>query len=156
MSNSGESTAKQVNYNNNPTGKGGFRDHPEHRNNGAWRKERTPRGRLEKLINDVSYDELLELIAELKSGKIKKDRKVGEVLDVGLLKDAIEIDPDKDDVNVSHKRLLEVYDFVYGRKDTTDSNLKIDTEESSPLIRGFVLPIAPDSFINNNGKQAEQ
>lgn len=148
---------KQVrDMNLNPTGKGGFGDHPENRSNGCWNKERTPRARLEKLINDVGYDELLELIAEQKSGKIKKDRKVGEVLDVALIKDALEIDPDKDEVNISHKRLLDIYDFVYGRKDTTDNNLKIDTEEGSPLIHGFVLPIAPDSFINDNGKQVEQ
>lgn len=34
----------------NPTGKGGFGDHPEHRNPGSWRKEDTARYKLEQML----------------------------------------------------------------------------------------------------------
>lgn len=154
MSNSGESSTKQVNYNNNPTGKGGFGDHPEHRNNGAWKKERTPRGRLERLINDIGYDEAMKLFAELDSGKPAKDSKLGDVLDVAMLKDVFKKDPDTDKIEVAQDKLLKIYEFIYGRK--LDSDVKLDTEEAVPTIKGFVLPIAPASFIDASGRQIDQ
>lgn len=151
MSNSGEQTTKQV---PNPTGKGGFGDHPEHRNNGAWKKERTPRGRLEKLINDIGYDEAMKLFAELDSGKPAKDSKLGDVLDVAMLKDVFKKDPDTDAIEVSQDKLLKIYEFIYGRK--LDSDVKLDTDEAVPIIQGFVLPIAPANFIDENGRQIDQ
>ena len=41
----------------NPTGKGGFGDHPENRNPGGWKKEDTPRFKLEKMMK-LSHAEL--------------------------------------------------------------------------------------------------
>lgn len=34
-------TTQQDNYNRNPTGKGGFQDHPELRNPGGWKKDQS-------------------------------------------------------------------------------------------------------------------
>ncbi len=50
-------TTKQV---PNPTGKGGFGDNPQNRHNGAWKKESTPRYKLEKMM-ELSQDELYEI-----------------------------------------------------------------------------------------------
>lgn len=42
-----KATSKQV---PNPTGKGGFQDNPQNRSNGSWKKEDTPRFKLEKMM----------------------------------------------------------------------------------------------------------
>lgn len=49
------STTKQV---PNPTGKGGFGDNPQNRNDGAWKKSDTPRYKLEQMMK-LSEDELI-------------------------------------------------------------------------------------------------
>jgi hypothetical protein len=48
-------TSKQV---PNPTGKGGFQDHPELRSNGSWKKQDTPRFKLEQMMK-LSENELV-------------------------------------------------------------------------------------------------
>ena len=53
-----KSTTKQVVP--NPTGKGGFGDHPENRNDGAWKKEDTPRFKLEQMMK-LSEAELIAI-----------------------------------------------------------------------------------------------
>lgn len=47
----------------NPTGKGGFGDHPENRNPGGWKKEDTPRYKLEQMMK-MSEEELVALAAD--------------------------------------------------------------------------------------------
>lgn len=49
--------ATDQDMNRNPTGKGGFGDHPENRNPGGWRKEDTPRYKLEKMMK-LNHKEL--------------------------------------------------------------------------------------------------
>jgi len=46
-------TSKQVGSKRvpNPTGKGGFRERPQDRHNGVWKKEDTPRYKLELMMN---------------------------------------------------------------------------------------------------------
>lgn len=46
-------------YNRNPSGKGGFGDNPQNRNPGGWRKQDTPRYKLEKMMK-LSHKELQE------------------------------------------------------------------------------------------------
>lgn len=53
---------KDQNKNNNPTGKGGFGDNPQNRHSGAWRKEDTPRYKLEQMMK-LSFKEL-EAVAQ--------------------------------------------------------------------------------------------
>lgn len=50
-------TSKQLNP-PNPTGKGGFRDNPQNRASGYWKKEDTARYKLEKMMQ-MSEEELL-------------------------------------------------------------------------------------------------
>lgn len=55
-----ETTSKQV---PNPTGKGGFADNPQNRHNGHWKKEDTPRFKLEKMMA-MTEDELQEIVKD--------------------------------------------------------------------------------------------
>lgn len=47
----------------NPTGKGGFGDNPQNRNPGGWRKQDTPRFKLEKMMN-LSMKDLEEIVRD--------------------------------------------------------------------------------------------
>ena len=51
--------ATDQDMNRNPTGKGGFGDNPQNRNPGGWKKEDTPRYKLEKMMK-LSHKELQE------------------------------------------------------------------------------------------------
>lgn len=51
------------NKNNNPTGKGGFGDNPQNRHHGAWKKEDTPRYKLEQMMK-LSEKELEDLVKD--------------------------------------------------------------------------------------------
>lgn len=55
-------TTDQVRPAPNPTGKGGFGDHPENRNPGGWKKEDTPRYKLEQMMKLQSAE--LQVIAD--------------------------------------------------------------------------------------------
>ncbi len=55
-----KTTTDQVSTPPNPTGKGGFGDHPENRNPGGWKKEDTPRYKLEQMMK-LSHKELQEV-----------------------------------------------------------------------------------------------
>lgn len=46
-------------YNRNPEGKGGFGDNPQNRGRGFWKREDTPRFKLEKMMK-MSHKELQE------------------------------------------------------------------------------------------------
>ena len=47
----------------NPTGKGGFQERPQDRNNGSWVKSDTPRYKLEQMMK-LSEDELNEIASD--------------------------------------------------------------------------------------------
>ena len=53
-------TSKQV---GNPTGKGGFADHPENRSNGAWKKTDTVRYKLEQMAK-MDTQELTSIVED--------------------------------------------------------------------------------------------
>lgn len=54
-------TTDQVRTPPNPTGKGGFGDNPQNRNPGGWKKEDTPRYKLEQMMK-LSKADLQEVI----------------------------------------------------------------------------------------------
>lgn len=56
-------TTDQVRKAPNPTGKGGFGDNPQNRNPGGWKKEDTPRYKLEQMMK-LSTAELQEIVDE--------------------------------------------------------------------------------------------
>lgn len=126
--------------NANPSGKGGFGDHPENRANGSWKKENTPRGRLEKLINATSYE---EFITQIINNKEDYKQTLGNVLDSALIDEVFIIDPDHPETKrVDFDRMIKLYEFVYGRKTENDTTLRGD-EGQAVLIKGFVLPSIP-------------
>ena len=57
-----KSTNTQVNV-PNPTGKGGFQERPQDRGRGFWKKESTPRYKLEKMMN-LSMKELEVIVRD--------------------------------------------------------------------------------------------
>ena len=50
----------------NPTGKGGFGDNPQNRNPGGWKKEDTPRYKLEQMMK-LDEDELRKIAEDKKA-----------------------------------------------------------------------------------------
>lgn len=57
-------TTDQVRTPPNPSGKGGFADNPQNRNPGGWKKEDTPRFKLEQMMK-LSESELVEIINDV-------------------------------------------------------------------------------------------
>jgi hypothetical protein len=47
--------------------------------------------------------------------------------------------------------IKEMMDQVYGRKSDVDMSMKMD--DGVPIIRGFVIPTAPEDFIDDSGRQ---
>ena len=71
-------TTKQDNYmNRNPLGKGGFQERPQDRHNGAWKKEDTPRYKLEQMMK-LSGDELQGIIDDANAPLF--ERKLAEAI----------------------------------------------------------------------------
>lgn len=132
----------------NPTGKGGFGDNPQNINrNGAWRKQDTPRGKLEALLKDMTIEELL-IARDMEAMDTNRDGKVGDIASALRIGAMFDYDPvtGKITLNVSaHDSLLYL---VYGSKSENETTLK--GEEGIPLINGFVIPTLPDGFIDKD------
>lgn len=140
----------------NPDGVGGFQDRPEDRSNGSWKKEDTPRAKLEKLLSETTLGEFLEQV-KTTNNDTNVNEKLGDVLLSGRLANAIVKDPDNatdGKITVNSKELDSLLYFVYGSKSENDTNIR--TEDGVALITGFVLPTAPKDFIDDNGHQAPQ
>lgn len=92
----------------NPTGKGGFRDHPENRNPGGWSKADTPRFKLEQMMK-LSQKEL-KIVAEDKDAPYF-ERKLADAIG-----------------RADWKVIREMTDQVYGQpKQTVDTTHIIPT-----------------------------
>lgn len=128
----------------NATGKGGFGDHPENRSSGSWKKETTPRGKLEALLQDATVGEFLTQIKEANIDT-NLDAKLGDVLISGRLNNVIKEDPDSNGkIKVDSNEMDKLLYFVYGSKSEFDGRL--GDMEGNPLIKGFVIPVAPPGF----------
>jgi len=114
------------------------------RHNGAWKKENTPRGKLEKLLNEVTVGEFMEQIADNDDTNV--DMTLGDMLMSARVNRAIKRDPDNPGkIEVDEKSLDSLLYFVYGSKSENDMNLK--AEDGVPLIKGFVIPVLPDNAV---------
>lgn len=132
----------------NPSGYGGFGDNPENRSNGSWKKADTPRAKLEKLLSETTVGEFMTQITE-SNRDVNLEEKLGDVLISGRLNNAFVADPDGNGaLKVVSKELDSLLYFVYGSKSELDANLK--SEDGIPLIRGFILPTAPEDFIDKD------
>ena len=81
-------TTDQVKTPPNPTGKGGFADNPQNRNPGGWKKEDTPRYKLEQMMK--LPEEELRKVAEDKSAPFF-ERKLATALAKGQWKEIKEM-----------------------------------------------------------------
>lgn len=98
-------TTDQVKTPPNPTGKGGFADNPQNRNPGGWKKEDTPRYKLEQMMK-LSADEL---------------RKVAEDKDAPLFEQKLAIAIK----NGQWREIKEMIQEVYGKpKESVDLTSK--------------------------------
>ena len=95
----------------NPTGKGGFGDHPENRNPGGWKKEDTPRFKLEQMMK-MSFEEL-EKVATDKEAPLF-ERKMAKCLADGNWKEIREM-------------IAEVYGTPKSSVDVTSGGQQIQT-----------------------------
>lgn len=115
------------------------------RHNGAWKKENTPRGKLEKLLSETTLGEFLEQIQENTDTNL--DANLGDVLISCRLHNVIKKDPDDSTgkVTIDSNEMDKLLYFVYGSKSENDMNLK--AEDGVPLIKGFVIPVLPDNAV---------
>ena len=124
----------------------GFDKNIQNRHNGGWSKDRSVRGRLEKLLNDTTLGEFYEQIKH--NNADNENERLGDVLLSGWVQQTI-IYNDPDDphkISVDSEKLQKLLEFVYGRKTENDTTLKGD-DQSVPIIKGFVIPTIPEGFV---------
>lgn len=114
--------------------KAGFHTNPENINKGGWKKEDTPRYKLEQMMK-LSEMELSLIIED--DGLPLFERRLAKAIIKG-------------DWGVIRQIIHEVYGTP---KDSIDLNAM---GEGIPIIKGFVLPTAPEDFIDETGKQKAQ
>lgn len=126
-------TSKQDNpHNNNPTGKGGFGDNPQNRHNGHWKKEDTPRFKLEQMMK-LSENELKK-VAEDKDAPYF-ERKLATAIKRG-----------------DWKTIREMIEQVYGQPKATHEHTGPDGE--SLFTNLAELMAGADKVLNDNGESA--
>lgn len=119
----------------------GFHTHPERRSNGSWKKENTPRAKLEKLLTDATLGELLMQINE-HNVVSNFDEEVGNVLISERLANTFSVDADGK-IKINSKELDSLLYFVYGKR--TESEASISTQDNLPSVPQFVIPTLPKS-----------
>ncbi len=98
--------ATKQDMNRNPEGKGGFRDNPQNRNNGAWKKTDTVRYKLERMA-EMTIEELTAIQADI-SLPVFEQKLAGFILEGDW------------------KTIREMTDQVYGQpKQTVDTTVVI-------------------------------
>ena len=121
------------------------------RHNGAWKKENTPRGKLEKLLNEVTIGEFMEQIQSNDDTNV--DMTLGDMLMSARVNRAIKRDPDSPGkIEVDEKSLDSLLYFVYGSK--SENDMKLSDGDGKPLIKGFVIPTLPKDFIKDDGSSS--
>lgn len=121
------------------------------RHNGAWKKENTPRGKLEKLLNEVTVGEFMEQIQSNDDTNV--DMTLGDMLMSARVNRAIKRDPDSPGkIEVDEKSLDSLLYFVYGSK--SENDMKLSDGDGKPLIKGFVIPTLPKDFIKDDGSSS--
>lgn len=116
----------------NPSGRGGFQERPEDRNKGgSWKRDETARYKLEQMMQ-LTESELTDIV--INPASLVFEQKLAKAIMDG-----------------TWTTIKEMMDQVYGRKGDVDMSMKMD--EGMPIIRGFVIPTAPEDFIDDSGHQ---
>lgn len=131
----------------NPEGDGGFQDHPENRSDGSWNKAKTPRAKLEAMLEDMTVADIMIAKTELNKDT-NLGAKIGDIAASGRLLNVFDVHDTTGAMTVNSKEFDSLMYMVYGSKSELDANLK--AEDGVPLIKGFVLPIAPEDFIDKD------
>ncbi len=135
--------------------KTGFHTNPERRSDGSWKKENTPRAKLEKMLSDMTVGEFLMQIND-ENVVANLEARIGDVVVSERLANILEDDPEGTGrIRVNSKEFDSLMYYVYGHR--TESDTTIRTDSSDPfVIKGFILPTAPEDFIDDNGNQMKQ
>lgn len=131
----------------NPEGTGGFQDHPENRSNGSWNKAETPRAKLEAMLKDMTVADIMMAKSEYNKDT-NLTASIGDIAASGRLLNVFDVHDTTGAMTVNSKEFDSLMYMVYGSKSELDANLK--AEDGVPLIRGFILPVAPEDFIDKD------
>ena len=130
------------------TPKTGFHTNPERRNSGSWKKENTPRAKLEKMLSDMTVGEFLMQIND-ENIVANLEAKIGDVAVSERLANAfIEDREGNGRLKVNSKEFDSLLYFVYGHR--TENGTTITTDNESHIIKGFVIPTLPEHFIDKD------
>lgn len=102
----------------NPTGKGGFQERPEDRHSGAWKKDDTPRYKLEQMMK-LSEEELKKVASD--SSTPYFERKIAIALNKGDWKTIREM------IHEVYGRPKESVDLTSGGKELPTPILRLDS-----------------------------
>ncbi|NLA42881.1 hypothetical protein GX865_01830 [Candidatus Saccharibacteria bacterium] len=134
------------------TPKVGFHTHPERRSNGSWKKEATPRAKLEKLFSDVTLGEFLAQINEHNIAS-NFSEEVGNVLISERLANTFTIDANGK-IKINSKELDSLLYFVYGKK--IESDVSISAKDNLPEIPQFAIPTLPQGYVEEQRVISEE
>ena len=125
----------------------GFHTHPERRSNGSWKKEHTPRAKLEKMFANMTVGEFLAQIND-ENVIANLDAKIGDVFVSERLANLFEVDrEDSGRLKVNSKEFDSLMYYVYGHKAEGTTSIS-EGEVRRPLTKRFVLPTAPEDFLD--------
>lgn len=137
------------------TPKTGFHTNPERRSNGSWKKETTPRAKFERILAEMTVGEYLAQING-ENAVENLNTLIGNIVVSERLANIFEDDPEgKGRLRVNSKEFDSLMYFIYGHR--SESDMTVRNDEKDPfIIKGFVMPVAPKDFIDDNGKQTDQ
>ena len=128
--------------------KTGFHTNPERRSDGSWKKENTPRAKLEKMLSDMTVGEFLMQIND-ENVVANLEAKIGDVVVSERLANAFVEDAEGSGrLKVNSKELDSLLYFVYGHR--TENDTTITTDNDPHIIKGFVIPTLPEDFIDKD------
>lgn len=129
----------------------GFHTNPERRSNGSWKRELTPRAKLEKMFSEMTVGELLTQINEHNVASNFYEE-VGNVLISERLANTFSIDTNGK-IKVNSKELDSLLHFVYGTRTENDTSI---TAVGGELAMGsFVIPTLHEGHIDKQTGSAQ-
>ena len=115
----------------------GFHTNPERRSNGSWKKEDTPRAKLEKVFSDVTLGEFLAQVYDHNVAS-NFNEEVGNVAISERVANIFIID-DNGKISVNSKEFDSLMQFVYGKK----MEGVVQYQNNSVEVPRFVIPTIP-------------
>lgn len=122
----------------------GFHTNPERRSSGSWKKENTPRAKLEKLFGGVTLGEFL---AQVNDHNVASNfsEEVGNVAISERVANIFTID-DRGKISVNSREFDSLMQFVYGKK--IESDIATPPSEEQLNMPQFVIPVLSQEYID--------